>query len=402
MKIDLAKLISLFSAAGILVLAGILTMKYELFPAKQVSRVLDNATETVKSLSRTPRFVNIKAEGPRFITRDEARVSPGATLVALVDEERRNHVKVFDRTGNLVQEWNTDIFEIWEGSEFAWVPGNQVPKTQPGANVHGIKVTPDGGIIFNFEYISTVRLDACSNVMWKLENNGHHFVSHDLDEDYWISTSLLHRRGTSIPTPNIIAPFGEDFIVEISPDGEEKQVISVVDLLYRNDLWGLLYVGAWHNTNTRVRGDVTHINDVETYPTDLPEGVFNHGDLLVSIRNLNAVIGFDRETLEVKHVAQGIMLRQHDVDFVGPDTYIVFDNRNIREKPLEGKKRSRILEIKAAPNGSYESYVEVFRGEGDAHYFTDVMGAQQPLPNGNVLVNVSYEGRAVEITPEGE
>ena len=83
-----------------------------------------------------------------------------------------------------------------------------------------------------------------------------------------------------------------------------------------------------------------------------------------------------------------------DPDFVGGDRIIVFDNRNLA--PSNGAQ-SRILELNAA-TGAVSIH---FQGAGKASFFTDIMGKQQLLPNGNLLVTVPREGRVLEVAPDG-
>ena len=398
----LSQIVSLTCAALIVLVIGALTAAYNVFPGKQIEQVAQRSVRAVNVLSRVPGFMNIDGTGPRFQIHDPARVEPGLTMIARNDGARNNLIEVVDLEGNLVHSWSVDLFEIWPEGGWDWVPPNVVPKARPGASVHGLQVTPDGGIIFNFEYISTIRVDACSNIVWKRKNMGHHSVTRDTDEDYWIAGHIFHRRQGDLAIPNLRFPFGEDLLVEISPEGEVKRSFSVVDILYRNDLPGLIYMKTGHNTDTRVKGDLTHINDVEVFPPHLEEGIFRHGDIAVSIRNMNTVIVIDPQTLKIKHRATGMMLRQHDIDFVSGDSYLIFDNRNMRYDGVEGASRSRILEITASEDGGVRGYREVYRGEGNGAFFTTVMGAQQPLPGGNALAIVSREGRVLELTPEGD
>ncbi|MEO0973948.1 MAG: arylsulfotransferase family protein, partial [Pseudomonadota bacterium] len=123
--------------------------------------------------------------------------------------------------------------------------------------------------------------------------------------------------------------------------------------------------------------------------------VFAPGDLMLSLRNINALVVVDPQTLEVKFLSVGRLLRQHDSDFLPGDRISVFDNRNLR--PSRGALQSRILEIDAK-NGSTEV---VLAGEGDARFFTAVMGSHTALANGNRLINASGEGRVIEFTPDG-
>ncbi len=43
----------------------------------------------------------------------------------------------------------------------------------------------------------------------------------------------------------------------------------------------------------------------------------------------------------------------------------------------------------------------VLPGDGETRFFTDIMGDHQRLPNGNILVVSSLEGRILEFLPDG-
>jgi hypothetical protein len=107
----------------------------------------------------------------------------------------------------------------------------------------------------------------------------------------------------------------------------------------------------------------------------------------------------DPETLKVRYWTVGPFLRQHDPDFDSGDRIVVFDNRNLDPDPAPLERRSRLVEIDAAHN----TFSEVYRSDNpEGRFFTSIMGKHQELPNGNSLITSSWEGRAMEITPEGE
>ena len=90
------------------------------------------------------------------------------------------------------------------------------------------------------------------------------------------------------------------------------------------------------------------------------------------------------------------MHRIPDADFVSGDLITVFDNRNTDGSVLiKGQNRSRMLEIEA-PSGMVH---EILPESPD--YFTNIMGKQQRLPNGNTLVTVTWQGQALEFGPDG-
>ena len=67
---------------------------------------------------------------------------------------------------------------------------------------------------------------------------------------------------------------------------------------------------------TDVSGDTLHMNDVETFPGYKEEGAFAAGDIMVSLRNINAIVIFSEKDEKVKYACVGEFVRQHDPDFI--------------------------------------------------------------------------------------
>jgi hypothetical protein len=180
-------------------------------------------------------------------------------------------------------------------------------------------------------------------------------------------------------------------------DGEILEDIEVIDILRQNDLYGLLFMSSLHNSNTLVRGDTLHLNDIEVFPSSLRPGTFAPGDIMLSLRNINTVMVIDHDTHEVKFRATGRFLRQHDPDFVDGDRITIFDNRNLSPSRGPEKRASRVVELDARTG---EMSV-VLDGRQETPFFTDIMGTHQRLPNGNLLITSSREGRIIEVLPDG-
>ena len=134
-----------------------------------------------------------------------------------------------------------------------------------------------------------------------------------------------------------------------------------------------------------------HLNDVETFPSDKPEGVFEAGDIMVSLRNIHTILVFRREDLRVTQRLTGSFVRQHDPDFLDGNTISIYDNYNISTDHYTGK--SRIL-IHSFAKGKTQVF---FEGSEEMPFYSCIMGKNQWLPNGNLLVTESFKGRALEI-----
>jgi hypothetical protein len=148
--------------------------------------------------------------------------------------------------------------------------------------------------------------------------------------------------------------------------------------------------------DAQTTGDTLHLNDVEVFPGDMQAGHFKPGDVMLSLRNIHTVLVYDPETLDIKFISTGNVIGQHDPDFLDGDRIAVFDNHVARQE--DAAKHSRVV-ILTAPEGDSEVY---FQGSEETPYYTEIMGKQQWLPNGNLLLTEATKGRALELDGDGK
>jgi hypothetical protein len=328
----------------------------------------------------------------RTTRHDPAAIEPGPTLVAYVGADEHQFIQVIDPNGEVLNQWRVDWFDLWPNADH--LDEEFRPKTLPGAIVHGVLLLEDGGVLLQHDACGLVRLDACGHVVWRLPERTHHSLH--LDERGHIWTSIRHTRREQIPGLFAYHPAFEEYtIAEISPDGRLLQEVSLFDLFRENDLTGLLFLSTWHDNTNETSGDTLHLNDVELFPTTMAPGFFQPGDVMVSLRRMNAVVVFDLPRRAVKHLSIGGFVRQHDPDFIDGNTISVFDNHHIGRR--EDGVQSRIV-LESVDEGTRRV---AFTGTPEQPFFTDIMGKHQWLPNGNLLLVESTRGRVLEVDPEG-
>lgn len=383
----------LASLVALGVLWGIVATKRGYFPYPQLRAAVSQVSALEEEAFERHETIALPDAPTYAVGPDAPPVADGLIFAVGMDDELVNFARVMDRDGKVIHEWRPDWFEIWPDDSY--LPDNRKPQSPPGVLVHGAAVTPDGDLVVNFEHLSTVRLDPCGGVRWKLPNFAHHSVALTEDGNVWVAAER-EVAGAPGVTEEIYPGIRDLTIQKISPEGEILFEASLVDILEQNDLLGLLHMSATENRTTPVSGDILHVNDVEEFPASMPAGFFRPGDILVSLRNINTILVIDPSDLSVKFASTGHVLRQHDADFVSGDRITVFDNRNTDGSALiKGQNRSRMLEIEA-PSGMVH---EILPESPD--YFTNIMGKQQRLPNGNTLVTVTWQGQALELGPDG-
>ncbi|WP_298976285.1 arylsulfotransferase family protein [uncultured Roseobacter sp.] len=374
---------------------GVMAQKHRLFPMPQIR----SATEQIKELL-APSDQILVASNVRYDTPVESllpdRLAPGLLMVAEIVQDRDTAVRIIDRSGQTIHEWRPVWSEVWPGSTGNF-PEDRRPKGDSGMYLHGVDILPDASIVANFEHLSSFRMDVCGAVSWKLDNLGHHAVHYSDQGATWVAAERYVQQG---PTgyQNHAAPLRSWTLQEVSDDGEVLREISMIDVFLRNGLEGLLFMSTLSNGRTVVRGDTLHLNDVDIFPEGMASSVFDPGDIMVSLRNINTIAVFDPDTLEMKFVSTGQVLRHHDPDFMPGDRISIFDNRNLTPSTEPIPPASRVVEVNARTG---EASVAL-NGEGPDGFFTNIMGVHQRLPNGNILVTSSGEGRALEYLPDGQ
>jgi len=378
---------------------GVVAGRYDLFPyplANELWRTARdglNLVEQKLGWKRPWYYRDANGVFDGVVRHDTAAMATGLTLVTGISDKQEIMAKVVDTNGATVHSWKIDWFKIWPNPSH--LDKFTKPKSKPGAHLHGVILADNGDLIFNFERLGMVRLDLCGNVKWRLARRTHHSLHWDPESKTIWTSAVIPYRGSKPPFPNHAAPYSDFTVMEVSPDGRVLEEISLTELLIANGLQGLLYQSNIENRKTIVSGDTLHVNDVEPFPASLHPGKFKRGDIMISMRNINAIIVFNKKSREIKFLSIGKVVRQHDPDFVDGNTISVFDNNNLL--PQVNNNNSRIVRIDAITN----KLQVVYQGGKDQYFFSEIMGKHQILPNNNLLITESVSGRAFEVSESG-
>lgn len=360
-------------------------------PVPQLDALWEQVKELLPGADAILTIENIRHEnGDTVATLGD--VAPGLVLVSGDYEPRKTSVRVMRRDGTLVHEWQVTWQSVWPRNEGDFPTGRR-----PASDMylHGVDILPDGSIVGNFEHLSTFRMDLCGEVLWKLDNLGHHSAHYDGQDAIWVSAEdYFPENPTGINYH--FAPLRSWTIQKLDLDGNILVDKPVIEILYENELDGLLYASFLQNSGVAVIDDTLHLNDVESFPPDMEPGFFDADDLVLSLRNISSVLVVDAQTWEIKFISVGEVLRQHDPDFISGDTISVFDNRYPVRR--DGRPRASFVVEFDGPTGEMTT---VLRGDGAYPFFTSVQGAHDRLANGNIMVIESDGGRVLEYAPDG-
>ncbi len=191
-----------------------------------------------------------------------------------------------------------------------------------------------------------VNVNSCGSTDWRVDSrySFHHYLNSDGDhrqDSLWVLDAT-------------------DLVELDTASGAERQRLSIGDIINANPglpifearlkgtrpdrwLYGEAEFDPLDRTHTRVENadhDPFHSNDIDPYLGE-DSGLFQRGDLVLSLRSLNLVVVVRPSTLEVVWYAYGLASRQHDPDFVGDDTIVLFDNNFHND-------HSRLLSLRAS------------------------------------------------------
>ncbi len=300
------------------------------------------------------------------------RVLPGYTLIAglnAVEGETVHVVRLYDETGAEVHAWPIRYADL-------------DTETRPqNVMLHGMEVFADGSIAVTFDSGQAVaRIDECGEPIWVTNGRYHH----SLDRD-----GAGH-----------ILSWRDDIIVWL--DEETGEELRALDL--RKDIVPALegeqqaYLDIRTETPYTAEGEIRylldpfHPNDAEALLPEMAEAfpMFEAGDVLVSLRELNLVGVVDPDTAELKWWRHGPWFKQHDPDFQPDGTITVYDNAT-------GSGQSKIRRI----DPKDDTLSVDFAGSDALPFYSWRRGKHQVLENGNLLLTEAEHGRILEVDPDG-
>jgi hypothetical protein len=254
------------------------------------------------------------------------------------------------------------------------------------------------------------KLDKNSHVLWRCEGKYHHDV--DVGEDgtiYAIKNEIMQTAPPGLeylPTPSIL-----DVIDVISPEGKLRKTLPLLEavrdspyapllcMLERPKLFGNVAppappgVSASPFLDEQRRRDVLHTNAVKVLTRSMASKfpLFKAGQLLVSLRHLDALVVLDPDSGKIVWAARGPWRAQHDPSFLANGHLLLFDN-------IGSPVGSRVLEY----DPKKQSFPWTYPGTRGTPFFSRIRGMCQRLPNGNTLIVNSDGGEVFEVTPSRE
>ena len=317
---------------------------------------------------------------------------------------------LIDMRGEVVHTWHVPFSQLWPA------PPHLRGRIDNGAvYFNDGHLYPNGDLLVVIEGPINVsnpsngyglaKLDKDSNVIWKYAGNCHHDV--DVAEDgtiYALTNEMVTTvpRGLeSIPTPCMV-----DYIDVISPAGKQLKRIPILEAIHDSPYAALLGIldrprflqssaapAVSAHRDDEIRRDVLHTNAIKVLSAALAPKfpLLKAGQLLISPRQLDALVVLDPASGKVVWAARGPWRQQHDPSFLDNGRMLLFDN-------LGSPGGSRVLEF----DPRTLAFPWVYPDDSGTPFLSRIRGMCQRLPNGNTLVVNSVGGEALEVAPNHE
>lgn len=315
---------------------------------------------------------------------DGTRPVTAVRSVAVHDPDRAYQGFNFYNSGHGAEAFLVDMdgraLHRWTHAFWDTFPGYPVDRDHGGThNFRRAWLLRGGDVLALHEGLGLVRLDVDSRVRWSYPARPHHDLDFGPDGAIWVLT----REARMVTRMDRDAPILEDFLVVLDPDtGRERRRFSLLEALERSPHAGLL-------ERREDKADLFHTNTVRLLDgaAEHLDPAFAAGNVLLSIRNLSALVVVNPETRAVVWARTGPWRLQHDPSPTRAGELLLFDNRGL------GRGAARVLALRLPDLRVTWEY----RGPREAPLDSGTLGAVTELPNGNVLITDSEQGRALEV-----
>lgn len=315
--------------------------------------------------------------------------------------------------GEMVHQWHVPFSQIWRDPPHLHGPIEDAKVYFSGGHVY-----PNGDLLAVIEGPITLRnpsngqglvkLDKNSRILWKHAAKCHHDV--DVAEDGTIF-ALQNEMVDQVPLglSYLPTPCMADFVDIITPEGRLRKRIALLEAIQDSPYAALFRILERPGTSSGAesmgaswtppsldearRRDVLHSNAIKVLRRALAPKfpLCKEGQLLISVRNLNALILLDPDSGKVVWGARGPWLAQHDPSFLDNGRLLLFDN-------LGSARGSSVVEY----DPQTQAVPWIYPADKGTPFYSDIRGMTQRLPNGNTLIVNSRAGEVFEVTSDHE
>jgi hypothetical protein len=330
----------------------------------------------------------------------------GFTLYTATDGPRAT---LLDMQATVVHRWELPFRQ-------AWPRAPHVKDPLPDKQIHWFRchLYPNGDLLAIYHAdgdtpygYGLVKVDKDSKLLWAYPGRVHHDL--DVGEDgtiYTLTQKIIDKPPAGLEF--LSTPCLTDSLVVLAPDGRELETIPLLETFVSTPYAPILdsvprdlalrYPGGdpapSHSRGRQLfRPDLLHTNSVKILSQALAPKFpsFQSGQVLLSLRNLDALVVLDIARRRVVWAAQGMWRMQHDAEFLDNGHLLLYDNAG-------SPRGTRILEYDPLT----QSVPWLYAAEKERRFKAPFRGASQRLPNGNTLILDPDRCRLLEVTHEKE
>ncbi len=385
----LSKKISIFSIifllSGLIFAYGLAVGSFKMWPYKSI----ESAYSGVLSLIRYGELIP-----PNRLVKVPPRVSREDFKVFQQDKIQAGYYAFmgYDGFTNKYSAWLiNDKGEKLHTWDLSYLPLDSDGPLNGIDSPHAFKMLPDGSVIVSFDSGDVMaKVDQCSEPVWTKQGVFHHSIEKGLNNTYWAwrgeNTAYAHYNYLTNFDPKTGETIAEIGLIEdlVTAPNTSANIFSV-----RGDYKFKKFDKTPLN---KLKYDLFHPNDIDILQPELADKFpdFEAGDLLLSFRRNHLVAVVDPTSYEIKWARNGPWKFQHDPDFTEDGMISVYSNNS-------GYGRSEIIKIDPTTNEIRNELAD-----GDLFFYAGAQGKHQYLPNGNLLIIIPDEGRAVQVTANGD
>ena len=315
---------------------------------------------------------------------------------------------LIDMRGQTVHRWQmpfSQAFSEWQkenpliDKQVSWFGCHLFPNGDLLAVYHVDSQIPLGSAADNHDKVlnahsltgyGLIKLDKDSQLLWAYADHVHH--AFDVAQDGTIY-ALTQEQSSRTPANMafVRVPHLADSLVILSAQGKQLDSIRIMEALrdspYASNQRLMIC------QNSAPEADYTHANSVMVLPKALAGRfpMFQEGQVLISLRNMNTLAVLDVSKRSVAWAAQGVWRRQHAAQFLDNGHLLLFDN--------EGDNGpARVLEY----NPANQALPWTYTSEDSRPFWASARGDTQRLPNGNTLIVNPGKCRMFEVSPARE
>jgi hypothetical protein len=235
---------------------------------------------------------------------------------------------IINREGEVVHSWEVDLDALV--SRIRGFAGNVNTR-----NVYpvGLALDESGALYATFHarnafpyQVGIARIEPDGAIAWLKTDHSHHWPTQASNGFVYVP-SMRQLEGQarfphSVVNTRCEGVLYDDGVRAYRPDGEIAEEYWLGEILGASRYRGMLYY-------TRDACDPFHVNSVDIVTPSIAarSGAVEEGDLLISVRELGAIVVIDPRGRQVRTVLRGVFAAQHSARFLPDGEVLLFDNQ---------------------------------------------------------------------------